>query len=163
LGKLRVSEVVGARSDIVCHPDQTDEYPMSRSGILNHSPLLGTQPISAVVGKYIRSPGFPLPLFGALSFAGIRVLSLAIAAFLLPRGKFHELHYSLKHLIMSWDSNRYQIIAVHGYSYESGNLHHDSIFAWFPGYPAAIDTISWIPEGLCETLFEEVQADCSAE
>ena len=118
---------------------------MSRSGILNHSPLPGTQPISAVVGKYVRSPGFPLPLYGALSFAGIRVLSLAIAAFLLPRGKFHELHYSLKHLIMSWDSNRYQIIAVHGYSYESGNLHHDSLFAWFPGYPAVIDTISWIP------------------
>ena len=119
---------------------------MARSAILHHSTLLGTQPISSAVGKYGRSPGFLLPLYGALSFAGIRVLSLAVAAFLLPRGKFHVLHYSLKHLIMSWDSNRYQIIAAHGYSYVPGNLHHDSIFAWFPGYPAAIDTISWIPE-----------------
>ena len=26
-----------------------------------------------------------------------------------------------------------------------GDLRHDVIFAWFPGYPAAIDTLSWIP------------------
>ena len=26
-----------------------------------------------------------------------------------------------------------------------GDLRHDVIFAWFPGYPAAIDTIAWIP------------------
>ena len=26
-----------------------------------------------------------------------------------------------------------------------GNLRHDVMFAWFPGYPAAIDTLSWIP------------------
>jgi Mannosyltransferase (PIG-V) len=99
----------------------------------------------AAAGKYAACPRFPLPLSGTLIFAGIRMLSLAIAAFLLPRGKFHELHYSLQHLIASWDSNRYLIIAAHGYSYVPGNLHHDSIFAWFPGYPAAIDAIASIP------------------
>jgi hypothetical protein len=66
---------------------------------------------------------------------GIRVLSLEIAAFLLPRGKFHELHYSLRHLIASWDSNRYLSIAVHGYFYVPGGLYPKSIFLWFPGYP----------------------------
>jgi hypothetical protein len=86
-----------------------------------------------------------LPLCGMLGYAAIRVLSLATAAFLLPRGMFRQLRYSLWHLIVSWDSGRYFIIAEHGYSYIPGNLRHDSIFAWFPGYPLAIDTISWIP------------------
>ena len=99
----------------------------------------------AAAGTHATRLRFPLPLYGALIFAGIRVLSLATAAFLLPRGKFHELNYSLRHLIESWDSNRYLIIASHGYSFVPGDLLHDSIFAWFPGYPAAIDTISWIP------------------
>ena len=26
-----------------------------------------------------------------------------------------------------------------------GNLHHDSLFAWFPGYSGVIDAIEWIP------------------
>jgi hypothetical protein len=51
----------------------------------------------------------------------------------------------LWHLIASWDSVRYLKIAAHGYSYVPGNLRLDVIFAWFPGYPAAIDTLSWIP------------------
>ena len=80
-----------------------------------------------------------------LGYAAIRALSVATAAFLLPRGTFARLHYSLWHLIVSWDSGRYFIIAQHGYSYIPGNLRHDSIFAWFPGYPLAIDTIAWIP------------------
>jgi hypothetical protein len=103
------------------------------------------RPVPAAAGKRAAFPRFPLPLSGALTFAGIRVLGLATAAYLLPRGKFHELHYSLQHLIASWDSNRYLIIAAHGYSYVPGNLYHDSIFAWFPGYPAAIDIIASIP------------------
>jgi Gpi18-like mannosyltransferase len=86
-----------------------------------------------------------LPLYGMLGYAAIRVLSLAVAAFLLPRGAFSRLRYSLWHLIVSWDSGRYFIIAGHGYSYIPGNLRHDSIVAWFPGYPLAIDTISWLP------------------
>jgi hypothetical protein len=87
-----------------------------------------------------------VPLAGAAAiFAGVRLLALGVAAFLLPRGKFNNLHYSLWHLIASWDSVRYLNIAAHGYSYLPGNLRHDVIFAWFPGYPAAIDAIAWIP------------------
>ena len=84
-------------------------------------------------------------LAGVGIFAGIRLLALGVSAFLLPRGKFQTLHYSLWHLIASWDSVRYLTIAAHGYSYVPGNLRLDVIFAWFPGYPAAIDTVSWIP------------------
>ena len=88
---------------------------------------------------------FPLPLSAILIYAAIRLLSLAVAAYLLPRGRFSALHYSLAHLIQAWDSNRYLIIAAHGYTYVPGNLRHDSLFAWFPGYSAVIDTIAWIP------------------
>jgi hypothetical protein len=98
----------------------------------------------------------PLPLYGALIYAAIRLLGLGVTVFLLPRGQFHKLHYSLWHLISSWDSNRYLIIAAHGYSYVPGNLRHDSIFAWLPGYPAAIDTVAWAlgtaHAALCVTL-----------
>jgi Mannosyltransferase (PIG-V) len=47
-------------------------------------------------------------------------------------------------LIKSWDSGRYLFIAVHGYSYVPGDMRHDSIFAWFPGYPAAIRAVAWV-------------------
>ena len=101
--------------------------------------------IPAAAGGDAARSRFPLALSGALIYAGIRGLSLAVAAYLLPRGKFHSLHYSLQHLIAAWDSNRYQSIAVRGYSPEPGSLHPGSIFAWFPGYPAAIHAVSWIP------------------
>src|ERR1019366_2778344 len=114
-------------------------YPMSRSGHPSiNTTERGIWPISTAVGEHGTTRGFSLPLYGALIFAGIRVLSLATAAFLLPRGKFRELHCSLPQLIRSWDSGRYLIIAVHGYR-------HGSNLVWFPGYPAAIRVIAWIP------------------
>ena len=102
-------------------------------------------PVPAPADHGVISPRFPLALAGVAIFASIRLLSLAVSAFLLPRGKFHNLHYSLWHLIASWDSGRFLHIAAHGYSYVPGNLRLDVIFAWFPGYPAAIDSLSWIP------------------
>jgi hypothetical protein len=112
---------------------------MSRSGHPSiNTTERGIWPISTAVGEHGTTRGFSLPLYGALIFAGIRVLSLATAAFLLPRGKFRELHCSLPQLIRSWDSGRYLIIAVHGYR-------HGSNLVWFPGYPAAIRVIAWIP------------------
>ena len=68
---------------------------MSRSEYPNlHATVRGIRLISAAAGKHETRAEFPLPLYGALVFAGIRILSLATAAFLLPRGKFHELHQS---------------------------------------------------------------------
>jgi hypothetical protein len=66
------------------------------------------------------------------------VVSLAAAAFLLPRGKFRALHCSLPQLTRVWDSGRYLAIAAHGYR-------HGSNLVWFPGYPAAIRAVAWIP------------------
>jgi Gpi18-like mannosyltransferase len=82
---------------------------------------------------------------GMLIYAAVRVFSLAVAALLLRHGRFRGLHLSLVHLITSWDSGRYLVIAAHWYAYPPGYRYPDSILAWFPGYPAAIDTISWIP------------------
>ena len=87
----------------------------------------------------------PLPLSAMLVYAAIRALSLAVIAYLLPRGMFRAMHYSLAHVIEAWDANRYLIIAAHGYTFIPGNLHHDSLFAWFPGYAGVIDAIEWIP------------------
>ena len=113
---------------------------MSRPGHAFSDPL--AEPAPAVhpnaAEKAVRS-GLPLALTGVAIFAAIRLLALGVSAYLLPRGKFHALHYSVWHLIASWDSGRYLHIAAHGYSYVPGNLRLDVIFAWFPGYPAAID------------------------
>jgi Mannosyltransferase (PIG-V) len=102
-------------------------------------------PIPAAADDDATTPPRLLPLIGILIFAAIRLLALGVSAFLLPRGKFQTLHYSLWHLIASWDSVRYLKIAAQGYSYVPGDLRHDVIFAWFPGYPGAIDALSWIP------------------
>ena len=91
------------------------------------------------------SPRVPLAVAAVVIFASLRLLAVGVSAFLLPRGKFQHLHYSLWHLIASWDSGRYLKIASHGYSYVPGDLRHDVIFAWFPGYPGALDAIAWIP------------------
>jgi hypothetical protein len=119
---------------------------MSRPGHAYSDPVAQpAPPASAAADEGGISPRFPLALAGVAIFASIRLLALGVSAFLLPRGKFHTLHYSLWHLIASWDSGRFLSIAAHGYSYVPGNLRLDVIFAWFPGYPAAIDTLSWIP------------------
>jgi hypothetical protein len=102
-------------------------------------------PIPVAADQGGGNPRFPLPVTGVAIFAAIRLLALGVSAFLLPRGKFHTLHYSLWHLIASWDGARYLNIAAQGYSYVPGDLRHDVVFAWFPGYPAAIDAIAWIP------------------
>jgi hypothetical protein len=119
---------------------------MSRPGHAYSDPVAQPAlPVPAGADEGGISPRFPLALAGVAIFASIRLLALGVSAFLLPRGKFHALHYSLWHLIASWDSGRFLHIAAHGYSYVPGNLRLDVIFAWFPGYPAAIDTLSWIP------------------
>ena len=82
---------------------------------------------------------------GMLIYAAVRVLTLAVAAFLLRHGRFRALHWSLVHLIVSWDSGRFLYIAAHGYAPVPGWRQPDTILASYPGYPLAIDTIAWIP------------------
>ncbi len=75
-------------------------------------------PITAAVDQ--ASPRVPLSLAAILVFAAIRLLALGVSAFLLPRGKFQTLHYSLWHLIASWDGARYLTIAAHGLFLRAG-------------------------------------------
>ncbi len=91
-------------------------------------------------------PRLSLPVTGVLIFAGIRILSAAIAAFLLGHGKYQLVHWSLVRWARSSDGGHYWAIAEHGYTYPPGQLAHASVFSWFPGYPAVIDSIAWLPD-----------------
>jgi len=90
-------------------------------------------------------PRLPLPLAGTLIYAGIRLLGVAITAFMLGHGKYRLRHWSLLRWMRSNDGGHYQAIAAHGYTYPPGQLAHASVFSWFPGYPAVIDSIAWLP------------------
>ena len=92
-----------------------------------------------------QAPRLSLPTSGMLIYAGIRVLSVAIAAFLLGHGKYQLVHWSLVRWMRSSDGGHYTAIAAHGYAYPAGQLAHASVFSWFPGYPALIDCIAWLP------------------
>jgi hypothetical protein len=112
---------------------------MSRSGL--PFPGITAQRARSVLtgaGEHEASQGLPLPLYGTLIFAAIRLLGLAVGAFLLTRGRFRGLHASLWNLLRSWDAGRYLFIAAHGYP-RTANI------VWFPGYPAAIRAVDWIP------------------
>ena len=85
------------------------------------------------------------PVTGMLIFAGIRLLGVAVAAFLLGHGKYQLRHWSVVRWMRASDGGNYLAIAAHGYTYPAGQLTHASVFAWFPGYPAAIDSIAWLP------------------
>jgi len=100
---------------------------------------------SAVRGDQEAGSRMPLAVSGMLIYAAIRVLSLAVAAFLLHYGRFRAIHWSLVHLVVSWDSGRFLYIASHGYANVPGYRYPYSILASYPGYPLVIDTIAWIP------------------
>jgi hypothetical protein len=85
------------------------------------------------------------PVAGTLIYAGIRLVSVAIAAFMLGHGKYQLPHWSLLRWMRSSDGGHYRDIAAHGYTYPPGQLAHASVFSWFPGYPAVIDSLSWLP------------------
>jgi hypothetical protein len=90
-------------------------------------------------------PRLSLGLTGTLIYAGIRVLSVAMTAFVLRHGQYRKTHWSLVRWARSSDGGWYRTIAAHGYTYPPGDLAHASVFSWFPGYPAVIDSIAWLP------------------
>jgi hypothetical protein len=101
--------------------------------------------LDAGAGRRWSFSDLPLPLTGTLIFAGIRVLSVAVAAFLLGHGSYQLRHWSVVRWMRSSDGGHYYAIAAHGYTYPAGQLAHASVFSWFPGYPAVIDSIAWLP------------------
>jgi hypothetical protein len=86
-----------------------------------------------------------IPLAGTLIYVAIRLVSVAITAFMLRHGKYWQRHWSLLRWMRSSDGGHYRAIAAHGYAYPPGQLAHASVFSWFPGYPAAIDALAWLP------------------
>ena len=92
-----------------------------------------------------RPPRLPLPLTGVVIFAGIRVLSVTIAAFALRHGKFSDRHWSLVRWMRAADGGHYLAIAAHGYPYPPGQLAHASVFSFFPAYPAAMTALARLP------------------
>lgn len=105
----------------------------------------------------VRAPGFSLPsgvrpaealnnirsstmVAAMVVFAATRVISLMTFAFLLPYGHFRELHGVRDFLTFEDDAAWYAHIAQHGYPRSKIGFFH-----FYPGYPAAIDTIAWIP------------------
>jgi hypothetical protein len=106
------------------------------------------RPDPAATGRRWSVPGPPrlsLPLTGALIYAGIRVLSVAIAAFVLQHGKFSDRHWSLLRWMRAADGGHYLAIAAHGYTYPPGQLAHASVFSFFPAYPAAMSALARLP------------------
>jgi hypothetical protein len=90
-------------------------------------------------------PPLSLPLTGVVVYAGIRLVSVTIIAFMIGHGRYRRRHWSLLQWIGSSDGRHYRDIAAHGYAYPPGQLAHASVFSWFPGYPAAIDALAWLP------------------
>jgi hypothetical protein len=86
-----------------------------------------------------------LPLTGVIIFAAIRVLSVAIGAFMLRSGTFSDRHWSVVRWLRAADGGHYLAIAAHGYTYPPGQLAHASVFSFFPAYPAAMRSLAWVP------------------
>jgi hypothetical protein len=106
------------------------------------------RPDPAAAGSGWSVPGLPrlpLPLTGVIIFAGIRLLSVAIAAFTLGQGKFSARHWSLGQWMRAADGGHYLAIAAHGYTYPVGQLARASVFSFFPAYPAAMKSLAWLP------------------
>ena len=92
-----------------------------------------------------RSVRLPLPATAAVVYLGIRGLGLGVVAFLLRHGAYQRAHLSLEQWIIGGDGTFYRSIAAHGYDHGLFQLTHSSVFASLPGYPAAIDSLAWLP------------------
>src|SRR5262249_44056876 len=100
----------------------------------------GPGPESGARTRWSIPEPFRLPLAGTLIFLVSRLVSVAITAFLLGQGQYRMRHWSLLRWMRSSDGGHYHDIAAHGYAYPAGQLAHASVFSWFPGYPALIDS-----------------------
>lgn len=78
-------------------------------------------------------------------FAATRLIAMVTAAYLLPLGEFRVIHRSLwGWMVNTFDGDWYAIVAAHGYP-TTDVIPKAGLFKWFPGYPAAIHVIAWIP------------------
>jgi hypothetical protein len=76
-------------------------------------------------------------------YAATRIVSVWVFALLLPQPGFRAIRRAggiWAYLTRSSDAGWYSVIAEHGYPHSAPGTFH-----FYPGYPAAIDTIAWIP------------------
>jgi hypothetical protein len=76
-------------------------------------------------------------------YAATRIISVWAFLLLLPQREFRPIRraYGIwNYLTQSSDARWYTTIAAHGYQHSAPGT-----FDFYPGYPAAIDTIAWIP------------------
>ena len=110
----------------------------------------GQLPADSARGRWPIPPNpqarrVPLPVAAIGVYAGIRVLGLLVAAFLLRHGDFRQSNWSLEQLIIGGDGGFYRYAAAHGYHYNLSQPAHNNVLAFLPGYPAAIDSLAWLP------------------
>src|SRR5205807_2644059 len=110
-----------------------DPRPQPRySAAILTSPRVTALRLAAPIRRWpAAAAAVPLTEIGV--YAGIRAISLAVAAFLLPRGGFANRHWSFYQWISTGDFGHYRDIAEHGYTFHPGQLALDSAFAWYPG------------------------------
>jgi hypothetical protein len=112
---------------------------MSASGLTSDTDVAEPERLSRrwSLPRFVRHP---VPATAAVVYLGIRVLSLAVVAFLLRQGAYQRAHLTLVQWVIGGDGGFYREIAAHGYL-----LTKPGRFASFPGYPAAIDSLAWLP------------------
>jgi hypothetical protein len=101
----------------------------------------GSPPSAARAAEALSNMRSSTTAWAMAIYAATRVISVITFAFLLPHGHFRRIHSDIwgfltRHDDAAWYAN----IAQHGYP-QSG----PGFFHFYPGYPAAIDTIAWIP------------------
>ena len=90
-------------------------------------------------------PRLPAPALGALVYAALRVINVVLTAIAIQHPPYSAHRRTLVELLRSGDGGHYWTIAAHGYLYPAVPIAHDSSFAFFPAYPALIDSLAWLP------------------
>jgi hypothetical protein len=97
-------------------------------------------PSAARAAEALNSMRSSTTVAAMVVFAATRVISLVTFAILLPHDHFRNIRGIWSFLSRYDDAAWYANIAQHGYP-----LAKTGFFHFYPGYPAAIDTIAWIP------------------
>jgi len=126
-------------------PIPQSTFPVAGRGLVKDEPIAAG--VAGDLGLIVGSLRVPLPMLGTMVFGGLRLLSLAVAAFLLRHGRFQVRHWSLVQWTTSWDAKFYLTLTAHGYGFrlDPRPLPRGTLYPWFPGFPAAMRLIAWLP------------------
>jgi len=164
-GSGRPASKLASDTGIPAHGGVADGIPRKRPPAPDVQPATETFPGSrrAVMAGRLRQAAPALATYGA-----IRLVGFGVMAWMAPYVTWKGHHRSLAYLTGIWDGAAYQRIALHGYDLamhqDPALWRHAVNLAWFPGYPAAIDALRWLPgftvtgAGLAVTLIAGLAA-----